>query len=192
MTTHAISSGQKWPYVTHPIFEAEAELLINQTKAGQFVALHPLVPESKKELWAAYSIENLEWLREAYEYHGVDPVEPLMICANISMVFGDCVTEVNSFSSTMAPIWQIAPLSEPNQNLINFNSFNSKFFRRTVDFTRNRIVRGDQLPFQWLLWRGLVGRHFYNTRIFALYPSSRDSGSRVFNRRRIERSDSME
>lgn len=132
MTTHAISSGQEWPFVTHPFFEVEGELLINQTKAGQYIALHPLVLRSQEEKWSSYTTENLAWLRESYEYHGVEARGALGICPNISKAFGDCVPDTKPFV-IMAPIWQIAPVPGPNEKLINFNAFNSEFFSRMFE-----------------------------------------------------------
>jgi hypothetical protein len=65
------------------------------------------------------------------------------------MVFGDCVTDISS-SSTIAPIWQISPVPGPNENLINFNAFNSELFRRTFQTmsTTGEAVLSDVINFQ--------------------------------------------
>ncbi len=133
LTTHAISTGQEWPYVTHPLFEAEGDLLMNQTNAVQFVAFLPLITASQKEEWEAFSTSNRSWLQNSYKYRDVAWEPSSSICPTISTVMGDCVASTNSSAAILAPIWQIAPGPGPNEQLINFDAFNSDFFSRKFD-----------------------------------------------------------
>lgn len=141
MTTHAMSTGATWPFVTIPFFEASGDLLINKTKASGYVALHALVTPDQKEAWSKYTSENLYWIEQSYQYHGVEMTEPLHICPNISMVMKECVPDNSTSSSIMAPVWQISPLPGPNEAWINFNSFNFNFFGSMVDtMIKNRTA----------------------------------------------------
>lgn len=128
MTTYAVSTGQQWPFFSLSGFEAEADLLINQTNTGKYVALHPLVTEDNKLEWETYSNENTGWIQAASQYSGESVVNSSLICPVISQSQTDCIPESSSPDELYAPIWQIAPATEDNQALVNFNGFASEDF----------------------------------------------------------------
>jgi hypothetical protein len=132
MTTSAISSGQELPFFTLPMFEAEAELLINQTKTGQYLALHPLVTESQREQWEAYSVDNQGWVQDTYDSNGLQDKAP-KICPFISQGLETCEPEQKPANPYFAPLWQVAPVPGPNEQLINYNGFDWKYFERSFE-----------------------------------------------------------
>jgi class 3 adenylate cyclase len=132
MTTSAISSGQEWPFFTLPMFEAEAELLINQTKTGQYLALHPLVAESQREQWEEYSVDNQGWVQDAYDFYGLQG-KVSKICPFISQGLDSCDPEQKPADPYFAPLWQVAPAPGPNEQLINYNGFDWKYFERSFE-----------------------------------------------------------
>ena len=132
ITTHAISWRQDWPFVTLPIFDAEADLLINQTSAGRYVALQPLANESQRSEWETYS-QDLTWLQDSFDFRGIKGNPSDLVSPYISMVMGACIAEVGKPDPYYAPIWEVAPVLGQNEALINFNGFNSTFFSRTFE-----------------------------------------------------------
>lgn len=121
MTTNARATGQEWPFFTLFDFVTEAELLVNQTKTGKFMALHPLVELNQRKQWENYSISNLGWVYDAQVSNGVGG--NVIICPEISKEAYLCVAEDSSPENVYAPVWQIAPAVGDNLKLINVDGF---------------------------------------------------------------------
>ncbi len=132
MTTHALSTGQEWPFFSLANFEAEADLLRNQTKTGMYLALHPLVTSEQRLDWESYATNNQAWIQDSYQYFGVQGTAP-PICPVISKSIGTCTPEGNSTKKWYAPAWQVAPTPGENEKLINSNGFSSDIFSASFD-----------------------------------------------------------
>lgn len=145
MTTHALSSAQEWPFLTFPGFEAEGDLLINQTKTGNYMALHPLVTDEQRKEWEIYASRNLGWLQDAQDFHGIEG-NVTDICPWISKNPYMCAAEDSSPNKLYAPIWQIAPGVGSNQELVNTNGFRlggfDVAFERMME-TRKAVLYSD-------------------------------------------------
>eukprot|EP00934_Nitzschia_sp_Nitz4_P002491 Nitzschia sp. Nitz4//scaffold249_size28687//2274//5772//NITZ4_008114-RA/size28687-snap-gene-0.0-mRNA-1//1//CDS//3329544008//2481//frame0 len=133
ITHRALVTGQEWPFVSIPYYASDVALLGNKTNVNQLISLSPLVTEDQREAWEAYSTSNeTSWLVELYEFHGLEG-EPHEICSSISMKLGDCIQELRQADPYYAPVWQVEPVSGPNEEIINYNSFDSDYFKREFD-----------------------------------------------------------
>ena len=147
LTTSALTTGQEWPFFTLPMFEVEADLLYKQSKAGETIAIHPLVRADQRLEWESYATTNQGWIQDAYRFYGVQGTPPPM-CTVIHESPDDCTpTSYGSNRTLYAPAWQLAPAPGENERLINTDGLSLASFRtsyqRMVD--KKRVIIGDAL-----------------------------------------------
>ena len=127
ITTHAITTGQEWPFVSLEMFEVEADFLYNQTGAQEYIAFHPIVKADQKLAWENYANANQGWIQDAYQYYGVSGT-PSPICPVVSASSTTCTPAENRTQGFYAPVWQIAPTAGVNEQLINYDGLSSESF----------------------------------------------------------------
>lgn len=127
ITTHAMTTGQEWPFFTLDLFEVEADLLYNQSKAGDYIAIHPIVRANQKQEWETYAASKQGWLEDSYQYYGVSGT-PSPICPVISSSSTTCTPAENRTDGIYVPAWQIAPPTGDNEKFINYDGLSSESF----------------------------------------------------------------
>ena len=65
ITSQALSAGMSWPNVTLPFFDVLAQ---NEASTFEFVGFAPFVKPETKDGWLAYSVQNQDWIQQAYNY----------------------------------------------------------------------------------------------------------------------------
>jgi hypothetical protein len=75
-TSHALFLNMAWPNVTLPHFDIRAH---DERSRVEFVGFAPFVTPETREGWEAYSVENQDWIAQAYAYcDGIDQTpEPI-------------------------------------------------------------------------------------------------------------------
>jgi hypothetical protein len=130
VTSHALNTNASWPFVTIPDFDLRAE---SARDLGDILSLslHPLVSLDDREEWEQYSVDNIDWLRQAKLRQSTaarelsDKLEPANFTRGFSKEIyrfdsNDEVVIVDQTTGPYLPTWQHMP---PLDQAINFNNF---------------------------------------------------------------------
>jgi hypothetical protein len=125
ITSHALFSKSKWPFVSLPDFEAKGEQLVELSGALYF-SLNPVVTEENREAWEEYTIQNHEWLADSLSHwHLQEMINQTIVSPFIyrrDVATGEAIPEDRPADPYYLPVWQVAPITRVPQ-LINYNAF---------------------------------------------------------------------
>ena len=146
LTTNALTTGQQWPFFSMPMFEVEADLLYRQSKAGETIAIHPLVRADQRLEWEQYANANQGWILDAYRFYDVEGTPP-PICPAIHPSRNCTPVSYSSNRSLYAPVWQLAPAPGQNEHLINVDGLSLESFATSFKklIEKRRVIIGDAL-----------------------------------------------
>lgn len=124
-TSFATGANSSWPFVSLPVFEAQAGSLREDINAA-WLALVPLVDEETRVGWEFYASENDIWIAESRKLAG-EPAEGGGIYPVIFRRDSDGQPYRDNVPPDpyYAPIWQITPPSVAQDN-VNYNQFESE------------------------------------------------------------------
>jgi CHASE domain len=150
-TTHAISSGTDFPFITVPGFEVHGGLSNAQSKALQ-TSFVPLIRRVDRHAWEAYAKKNQGWINESLALEMDDMIVDAATATNQSdgrvthverhpmspqiyrmdnVVSGAKITNLTDSTGfgewDFAPVWQQSPAPH-DASIINFDLFSHPTF----------------------------------------------------------------
>jgi hypothetical protein len=148
ITAQALTSNVTWPYVTISSFEVRGDF-IEQLSRTSRVGFIPMISESNRWEWEAYTTNHSEWIHQGLLYDDVD----LSLLPSLSSIpdhiyhnyidsVTNTVTKREVSSSIMhfgnvdyAPIWQLSPVPQ-DLSIIKYDLFQNDDFRDTYGLMR--------------------------------------------------------
>jgi hypothetical protein len=96
------------------------------------LAYAPLVDETARTGWEAYSVASKDWILESHEFAGTETVDsPTIVPYIYKKIDQDIVAE--DAAGPYSPVWQLSP-PPLDPSIINFNLFSQPSFQRLVQF----------------------------------------------------------
>jgi len=127
VTSEALASHAKWPFVTIPHFEVRGREM-NELSNTLMLGFSPLVPNEDKNGWLVYSNHQQGWIQEGIEYSADLHYEAPVDVQPIPQVL-HTETSIDNSTGPYLPIWQQSP-APYNTQAVNLNLFSNEVFAR--------------------------------------------------------------
>jgi hypothetical protein len=111
VTSHALDKNLTFPYVTIPHFEKRGEGFLKLAGA-QYVGICQIIKEDSRSEWESWSVQNQQWIPEAYRPEGVPPNASLIapFIYDLGGAGGSPQPVESKPDQILYPVWQIAPI----------------------------------------------------------------------------------
>jgi hypothetical protein len=130
VTTYAMGTNSKWPFVTLPGFPVEAGQAMRVTGANT-LSITPLVTPENKDRWANYTVANQGWVQETHDYLQTNmtawPIVPF-IWTDFRTFMSPKPLQEPLANDHFAPLWQTAVLSIRGLGFVNFDAYGFQGF----------------------------------------------------------------
>lgn len=141
ITSEALSSQAKWPFISMPHFEVRG-IQMNELAKSLMIGFSPVVQEEDKKAWELYSTTMQGWIREGVDYNielhkdfmwqveHLESIEPHIFNFLDSAKNDPDPTPVPvNGKGPFLPVWQQAPAPH-DPYIINYNLFDNEVFER--------------------------------------------------------------
>ena len=138
LTSEAIKTNSKWPFMTLSSFE----VFVKHTRvqaSSELIVVAPIVQPTQLEDWATYSINNQGWIDESFAVYGNETVYDLNPIPSSAYRFGRfkgrTVLKPEDGADPnypVAPFWQ---MSRPpfDTSIVNYNSLSVESYQQMYD-----------------------------------------------------------
>jgi hypothetical protein len=110
VTSYALDKNLTFPYVTIPHFDKRGAGFLKQAGA-QYVSLCQIIKEERRSEWESWSVQNQQWIPEAYRPEGVPPNASLIAPFIFELGGALGIQPVESKANqTLYPTWQLSPI----------------------------------------------------------------------------------
>ncbi|CAB9502391.1 Receptor-type guanylate cyclase gcy [Seminavis robusta] len=141
ITMQAVNEGSKWPYVTAPFFQVQAEHT-RVVSGADSVIMSPIVSESQRPTWEQYSVLVADEVLAENSNNLNSSISDSIFTLEIDEETGDLVPAAVNGTAPYNPVWQTSPLPN-NASAINFDMLsNDKLLElfNAMHHTRTPVV----------------------------------------------------
>lgn len=135
ISSFALGTGNLWPMVTVPNFQAQASQFLSQspsTSRNTTLSLSVLVEEAQRQAWENFTISNQGWIQESYAYLGL--TETSNLPAITPFIYrthaenGTIFRDPGDSTGVYAPIWMSSVTDAQAIDQVNFNAMSDSTY----------------------------------------------------------------
>jgi hypothetical protein len=117
VTSYALDKNLTFPYVSIPHFDKRGAGFLKLAGA-QYVGICQIIKEDRRSEWESWSVQNQQWIPEAYRPEGLPPNASLIVPFIFELGGALGIQPVESKANqTLYPAWQLAPIIPGYVNL---------------------------------------------------------------------------
>ena len=99
ITSYALDTNSKWPYVTMPHMEARGSDFLSVSNA-HLVGFAPIVNLDNINEWNSYSILNQGWIQDSYNYINENDYEVVVLEEEVVVVIGNTTSNATAVTAS--------------------------------------------------------------------------------------------